>query len=96
MMVLVTYDVETSSPGGARRLRRVAKLCEGWGQRVQFSVFEVAITPADWTALRARLEQAIDLQRDSLRYYFLGSNWKRRIEHVGAKPNLDLTGPLVL
>jgi CRISPR-associated protein Cas2 len=96
MMVLVTYDVETSSPGGRRRLRRVAKACESWGQRVQLSVFEIDITPADWTALRARLESEIDQGRDSLRYYFLGSNWKRKVEHVGAKPNLDLTGPLIL
>jgi CRISPR-associated protein Cas2 len=96
MLVLVTYDVETSSPGGAKRLRRIAKACESWGQRVQYSVFEVDITPADWTALRARLESEIDASKDSLRFYFLGSNWKRRVEHVGAKPNLDLTGTLIL
>ncbi len=96
MMVLVTYDVETQSPGGTKRLRRVAKACERWGQRVQWSVFEMDVTPADWTELRDRLEREIDPARDSLRFYFLGSNWKRRVEHVGAKPNLDLTGPLIL
>jgi CRISPR-associated protein Cas2 len=96
MMVLVTYDVETQSPGGARRLRRVAKTCESRGQRVQLSVFEMDLSPAEWTELRARLECEIDPARDSLRFYFLGSNWKRRVEHVGAKPNLDLAGPLIL
>jgi CRISPR-associated protein Cas2 len=96
MMVLVTYDVETQSPGGARRLRRVAKTCEGRGQRVQLSVFEMDVTPAEWIEVRARLEREIDPARDSLRFYFLGSHWKRRVEHIGAKQNLDLAGPLFL
>ena len=96
MMVLVTYDVATSTPGGARRLRRVAKACQDFGQRVQFSVFEIEVDPAQWTALRARLEAIIDFKTDSLRYYFLGANWTRRVEHVGAKPALDLHGPLIV
>jgi CRISPR-associated protein Cas2 len=96
MMVLVTYDVELSSPGGARRLRRVAKACQNRGQRVQYSVFEIEVEPDQWTFLRANLEAIIDPSKDSLRYYFLGSNWQRRVEHVGAKPALDLNGPLIL
>ncbi|MFD2678538.1 CRISPR-associated endonuclease Cas2 [Camelimonas lactis] len=96
MLVLVTYDVRTSEPGGARRLRRVAKACRDFGQRVQFSVFEIEVDPAQWTLLRARLEGLIDPEQDSLRYYFLGANWSRRIEHVGAKPATDLNGPLII
>lgn len=95
-MVLVTYDVETNSPGGARRLRRIAKACESRGQRVQLSVFEIDVSPAQWAELRARLESEIEPDRDSLRYYFLGANWQRRVEHVGAKPNLDLNSTLIL
>ena len=96
MLVLVTYDVSVSSPGGAKRLRRVAKTCQDFGQRVQFSVFEIEVDPAQWTALRARLEAIIDPKQDSLRYYFLGANWQRRVEHVGAKPADDLNGPLII
>ncbi|MCG8562607.1 MAG: CRISPR-associated endonuclease Cas2 [Hyphomicrobiales bacterium] len=89
MMVLVSYDVRTDTPGGDRRLRRIARACQDFGQRVQYSVFEIEVEPAQWTVLKHRLEQ------DSLRFYYLGSNWRRRIEHVGAKPSLDLEGPLV-
>ena len=96
MMVLITYDVSTERPGGKRRLRRVARACKDYGQRVQLSVFECAVDPAQWVALRERLVREIDAEADSLRFYFLGANWKRRVEHVGAKPALDLDGPLVL
>lgn len=96
MLVLVTYDVRSSEPGGAARLRRVAKACRDYGQRVQFSVFEIEVEPAQWTALRARLESLIKPEHDSLRYYFLGANWQRRVEHVGAKPAADLGGPLIV
>ncbi len=96
MLVLITYDVETSSPGGAKRLRRVAKACQNWGQRVQFSVFECEVDPAQWTALRARLTAEIDPAKDSLRFYFLGASGRRRVEHVGAKPALNLDGPLIV
>ena len=89
MMVLVTYDVRTAEPGGAKRLRRVAKACRDYGQRVQYSVFEIEVDPAQWTSLRARLEGLIEPEHDSLRYYFLGANWRRRVEHVGAKPALE-------
>jgi CRISPR-associated protein Cas2 len=94
-MVLVSYDVQTSSPAGARRLRRVAKVCKDYGQRVQFSVFECEIDPAQWTIMRDRLLHEIDRDRDSLRFYFLGANWRRRIEHVGAKPGLDFARPII-
>jgi len=96
MMVLVTYDVATSTDGSARRLRRVAKACQDYGQRVQFSVFEIEVGPAQWTALKARLEKIVDLKTDSLRYYYLGANWRRRVAHVGAKPAADLNGPLIV
>lgn len=96
MLVLVTYDVSTSSEGGAKRLRRVARACTDYGQRVQFSVFEIEVDPAQWALLKARLEGLIDVKIDSLRYYYLGANWTRRVEHVGAKPAQDLNGPLII
>jgi len=96
MMVLVAYDVRTDVPGGAKRLRHVAKLCENYGQRVQNSVFECLVDPAQWTMLRQRLIDIIEPEEDSLRFYFLGSNWQRRVEHVGAKPTYDPEGPLVI
>lgn len=96
MLVLVTYDVNTLDTGGKKRLRQVARACEDYGQRVQFSVFEIEVDPAQWTRLKARLEGIILPEVDSLRYYYLGSNWSRRVEHVGAKPAMDLNGPLIL
>ncbi len=95
-MVLVTYDVRTSEAGGEKRLRRVAKACRDFGQRVQFSVFEIEVEPAQWTTLKARLESLIDSSVDSLRFYNLGANWQKRVEHVGAKPAADLNGTLIL
>lgn len=96
MLVLVTYDVNTESPEGRRRLRRVAKTCEDLGQRVQKSVFECLVDPAQWTALRNRLIKEIDMETDSLRFYFLGKNWKPRVEHVGTNPGYDPEGPLIV
>ena len=95
MLVLVSYDVSTVDKAGQRRLRRVAKTCQNYGQRVQYSVFECIVDPAQWTVLRKNLIDEIDPKKDSLRFYFLGSNWKRRIEHVGAKEAVDQEGPLV-
>ena len=95
MMVLVSYDVAIDD-GGQRRLRRVAKACKDYGQRVQFSVFECIIDPAQWTVLRNRLINEINPATDSLRFYFLGANWKRRVEHIGAKPAVDMEGPLIV
>lgn len=96
MLVLVTYDVSTIDEGGSKRLRRVARTCEDYGQRVQASVFEIEVEPAQWTRLKARLEAEINPDVDSLRYYHLGANWARRVEHVGAKPAADLNGPLII
>ena len=95
MMVLVSYDVNTQDAAGRKRLRHVANHCDNWGQRVQFSVFECLVDPAQWTALRAKLVATIDEEKDSLRFYFLGANWQRRVEHVGAKEALDPEGPLI-
>ena len=96
MMVLVSYDVSTVEPAGRRRLRRVAKVCLDFGQRVQNSVFECLVDPAQWTVLRARLLDEIEPKEDSLRVYFLGRNWKNRVEHHGAKEPIDPEGPMIL
>ena len=96
MMVLVSYDVATSDSSGARRLRKVSKICVNHGQRVQFSVFECIVDPAQWVVFRQQLLNVIDESQDSLRFYFLGANWRRKIEHVGAKPSFDQEGPLIL
>jgi CRISPR-associated protein Cas2 len=96
MMVLVSYDVATQDRAGQRRLRRVAKTCENYGQRVQYSIFECIVDPAQWTFFRQLLIDEIDTSQDSLRFYFLGANWKRRVEHVGAKPAFDQEGPLIV
>lgn len=95
MLVLITYDVKTEDNAGRRRLRRVARACLDFGQRVQYSVFECEVDPAQWTALRARLIGEIDADSDSLRFYRLGADGRKRIEHVGAKASLDLEGPLL-
>lgn len=96
MLVLVTYDVATTSAAGRARLRRVAKALQNRGVRVQMSVFECEIDPAQWTVLRAELERLVDPTTDSLRFYFLGADARRRVEHFGAKLPLDLDGPLLL
>ena len=96
MDIIVCYDVTTETSDGRRRLRKVAKLCVGYGQRVQKSVFECLVDPAQWADLRGRLTGIINEDEDSLRFYFLGANWKPRIEHVGAKPGYDPEGPLIV
>lgn len=96
MFVLVSYDVSTQDKAGQRRLRRVAKACKNYGQRVQFSVFECIVDPAQWAVLRQTLMDEIDPATDSLRFYFLGSNWRHRVEHVGAKESIDQEGALVI
>lgn len=96
MLVLVTYDVATTTNEGRRRLTRVAKACLDYGQRVQNSVFECEIDPGQWATLRGRLLELCKPSEDSLRFYFLGANWQRRVEHHGAKPSLDLQGPLIV
>jgi CRISPR-associated protein Cas2 len=96
MLVVVAYDVNTENEAGKRRLRQIAKLCKNHGQRVQFSLFECAVENALWVRLRAKLISTIDPRADSLRFYLLGSEWQRRIEHVGAKVSYDPEGPLIL
>jgi len=96
MLVLVTYDVHTGTPAGRKRLRHVAKICMNRGQRVQNSVFECLVDPGEWAELRHQLVNEINAEEDSLRFYFLGKNWKRRVEHVGAKPSYDPEGPLIV
>lgn len=96
MLVLVSYDVAVTTPGGKRRLRRIAKECQNYGQRVQYSVFECVVDPAQWTKLKNKLENLIDEETDSLRYYYLGANYKHKVEHIGAKPSFDVDDPLIL
>ena len=96
MLMLVSYDVSTVDKAGRRRLRQIAKACQDWGVRVQNSVFECNVDAAQWVKLKAELENIFDPETDSLRYYNLGNNYTTRIEHVGAKPALDLEQPLLL
>ena len=96
MYVLVTYDVSSSDAGGAKRLRRVAKTCMRYGQRVQLSVFECLVDPSQFEQLKHELATIIDKKRDSIRLYNLGKHWKSRVEHIGAKDTYDPEGPLIL
>lgn len=95
-MVLVAYDVNTENPEGRRRLTRVARICKNWGQRVQNSVFECLVDPAQWETLRKDLLETMDHDKDSMRFYFLGKNWRNRVEHHGAKETVDPEGVMVL
>jgi CRISPR-associated protein Cas2 len=96
MLVLVTYDVSTETPAGRRRLRRVAKICVDYGQRVQNSVFECNMDAAQFRLVKDKLLKEIDAETDSLRFYFLGNNYKSKAEHYGAKASFDVTEPLIL
>lgn len=95
MMVVVSYDVSTTTPEGRRRLRRVANVCLDYGQRVQCSVFECLVDAEQWTRLRLRLLKEYNPEQDSLRFYFLGNHWKRSREHHGIKTVLNLDEPLI-
>lgn len=95
-MVLITYDVETVTPSGAKRLRRVAKECQNYGQRVQNSVFECVVTEAQFALLKSSLVSKIDKEKDSIRFYFLGNNWNNRIEHIGQQTSFDVTAELII
>ena len=95
MMVLITYDINTETAAGSKRLRKVSKACQDYGQRVQNSVFECIIDPARLKLLQATLEKIIDLEKDSLRFYYLGDEWRKRVEHMGAKVSIDIEGPLI-
>lgn len=96
MLVLITYDVDTTSKEGERRLRKVAKECVNYGQRVQNSVFECLLTEAQFVILRNTLKCIIDVKTDSIRFYFLGKNWQRRVEYIGKKTSFDMTDELII
>ena len=96
MMVLVTYDVSFETESGKRRLRHIAKICQDYGTRVQYSVFECDIDPTQWVRLKAKLLSTFDEEKDSLRFYILGKNWRSKIEHHGAKAALDLFGDTLI
>lgn len=96
MMVLITYDVETMSIDGKRRLRKISKVCQNYGQRVQNSVFEMNIDYGTFLQVKDKLCKIINKKNDSLRFYYLGKNWKRRVEHIGAKETYDSEGLLLV
>lgn len=96
MLVLITYDVDTTSKAGARRLRRVAKICVNYGQRVQDSVFECVVTEAQFVVLKSELNEIIDDASDSIRFYLFGNNWHHKIETIGKMTSYDPTGSLII
>lgn len=96
MLVLITYDVNTETDAGKRRLRRVAKQCVNYGQRVQNSVFECVMDAAKCREVKDKLEKIIDKDKDSLRFYYLGNNYKSKVEHIGAKESFDVEGTLII
>lgn len=96
MMVLVTYDVNTETKAGQKRLRQVAKHCQNYGQRVQNSVFECIIDPGQLRSLQEGIHKIINTEKDSVRYYYLGDEYQSRVEHVGAKKPLDIEGELII
>lgn len=96
MLLLITYDVNTETAAGRKRLRKVAKLCVDYGQRVQNSVFECKIDAAQCAQLKHRLAELIDSETDSLRFYNLGDKYHSRIEHIGAHPGYDAEGVLMV
>jgi CRISPR-associated protein Cas2 len=95
MMLVVTYDVDTSDSAGAKRLRKVAKICERYGMRVQNSVFEVLVDPAQLVMLKTDLEKVVDLEQDSVRFYRLGNTYQNRIETMGKQPLVQAGGALM-
>ncbi len=95
MLVLITYDVNTEDAAGRTRLRKVAKQCVNYGQRVQNSVFECQVDSVQYRQIKAILEGIIDKEKDSLRFYNLGDKYKNKVEHMGAKPGFDVTEPLI-
>ncbi len=96
MHVLITYDVSTTTKRGQKRLRRIAKTCLDYGQRVQNSVFECKVDPGQYVALKGKLVELMNEEEDSLRFYNLGTNWQRRVEHFGQKEPIDPDQPLIL
>lgn len=96
MLVLITYDVNTETAAGKKRLRQVAKQCLNYGQRVQHSVFECVLDWATCREVQHKLEKIIDKEKDSLRFYYLGNKYKNKVEHIGAKESFDVEGPLIV
>ena len=96
MLVLITYDVNTETANGRKRLRQTAKTCMNYGRRVQNSVFECELDAAQFVMVKAMLIKIIDKETDSLRFYSLGNNYKNKVEHYGAKPSFDVTEPLIV
>lgn len=96
MFVLITYDVNITSPHGEKRLRNVARVCLNYGKRVQNSVFECILTEAQFVVLRDKLKGIIDSDQDSIRFYMLGKNWKRKVETLGKDTGIDFTGELII
>ena len=96
MLVLITYDINTETPLGRKRLRRVAKQCLNYGQRVQNSVFECVVDAAKCCEIHHKLEKIIDINKDSLRFYYLGNNYKNKVLHIGAKVSFDVEGILIV
>lgn len=96
MFVLITYDVNITSPYGAKRLRNVAKACMDFGKRVQNSVFECILTEAQYVLLKNKLNSIIDTEQDSIRFYMLGKNWKNKVETIGKDIGIDFTGDLII
>ena len=96
MLVLITYDVNTETPQGRRRLRQIAKQCVNYGQRVQNSVFECKLDPAQCRLLQAKLIALMDEASDSLRFYYLGNKYESKIEHFGCKPTYSPDDPIII
>ncbi len=96
MMVLITYDVNTETPAGRKRLRKVSDLCQDYGQRVQNSVFECILDPAMLKIVQNRIENLINKETDSIRYYFLGNDWQNKVQHIGAKISIRIDKTLIV
>lgn len=96
MLVVITYDVCTETEAGKNRLHKMAKQCKNYGQRVQDSVFECIVNPVQLVELKNKIEKVIDIESDSVRYYYLGDEWRNRVDHIGVKKGIDLEGPLIL
>lgn len=96
MFILVTYDVNITSPHGAKRLRNVARACLDYGKRVQNSVFECILTEAQYVVLKNKIKSVIDSEQDSIRFYILGKNWKRKVETLGKDTGIDFTGEFII
>lgn len=96
MLVLVSYDVSTKTASGRKRLRKVAETCLDYGLRVQKSIFECNVDPAQWESFKDKLLSIYNAEEDSLRFYFLGSNWKRRVEHFGKGKIEDVEDTMII